>query len=161
MFQFLWDMIRYPFDPKKETNKFSLFLTMVFLSLIHISSDGAIGALGVLDSADYLMFEDTLDLRHYFSFDGYPFKSYWLDTENSALQWARDTTLYMIPESLKSHPDCDVRIQRIGELAATDSEQIIVVADEAMVMEKLKDVFQFESLEGQLMACLLYTSRCV
>ena len=125
---------------------------LVYFQHAGFTLDGAIGALGVLDSADYLMFEDTLDLRHYFSFDGYPFKSYWLDTENAALQWARDTTLYMIPDSLKSHPDCDVRIQRIGELAATDSEQIIVVADEAMVMEKLKDVFQFESLEGQLMA---------
>ena len=125
---------------------------LVYFQHAGFTLDGAIGALGVLDSADYLMFEDTLDLRHYFSFDGYPFKSYWLDTENAALQWARDTTLYMIPDSLKSHPDCDVRIQRIGELAATDSEQIIDVADEAIVMEKLKDVFQFESLEGQLMA---------
>jgi Zn-dependent protease with chaperone function len=116
------------------------------------SAAGAVSALGVLDSADYLMFKDTLDLRHYFNFEGYPFKSYWLDTENSALQWERDTILFVIPDSLKSHPDCDIRIQRIRNLSSPDGEQRIDVADETLVMEKLKDVFQFESLEAQLMS---------
>lgn len=127
-------------------------LGLVYFQHAGFSSDGAIGALGVLDSADYLMFEDTLDLRHYFNFTEYPFKSYWLDTENSALQWERDTILFVIPDSLKSHPDCDVRIQRIGELAATDHIATIDVGEEAFVMEMLKDVFQFESLEGQIMS---------
>ncbi len=127
-------------------------LGLVYFQRAGFTADGAIGALGVLDSADYLMFEDTLDLRHYFSFDGYPFKSYWLDTENAALQWARDTALFVIPDSLKSHPDCDVRIQRISDLSVIDSGQTIDVAEEAKVMEMLKDVFQFESLEGQLMS---------
>ncbi len=128
-------------------------LGLVYFQHAGFTVDGAIGALGVLDSADYLMFEDTLDLRHYFNFTGYPFKSYWLDTENSALQWERDTTLFVIPDSLKSHPDCDVRIQRIGELAAaTDHTATIDVAEEESVMQMLKDVFQFESLEGQLMS---------
>lgn len=127
-------------------------LGLVYFQNAGFAADGAIGALGVLDSADYLMFEDTLDLRHYFNFSGYPFKSYWLDTENSALQWERDTTLFVIPDSLKSHPDCDVRIQRIGDLSVTGGEQTIDVADEVFVMEKLKDVFQFESLEGQIMS---------
>ncbi|HQW26096.1 MAG TPA: hypothetical protein PLV75_09055, partial [Saprospiraceae bacterium] len=57
-----------------------------------------------------------------------------------------------IPDSLKSHPDCDVRIQRISDLSVIDSGQTIDVAEEAKVMEMLKDVFQFESLEGQLMS---------
>lgn len=127
-------------------------LGLVYFQQAGFPTDGAIGALGVLDSADYLTFEDTLDLRHYFNFEGYPFKSYWLDTENSALQWERDTLLFVIPDSLKSHPDCDVRIQRIEELSITDSDQAIDVTDEAIVMEKLKDVFQFESLEGLLMS---------
>ena len=125
---------------------------MVYFQNAGFNADGAISALGVLDSADYLMFKDTLDLRHYFNFEGYPFKSYWLDTENAALQWERDTTLYMIPDSLKSHPDCDVRIRRISDLSVIDSGQTIDVAEEAKVMEMLKDVFQFESLEGQLMS---------
>ena len=127
-------------------------LGLVFFQQAGFTAHGAIGALGVLDSADYLMFEDTLDLRHYFNFEGYPFKSYWLDTENSALQWEKDTTLFVIPDSLKSHPDCDVRIQRIEELSLKDSVQTIDVAAEGIVIEKLKDVFQFESLEGQLMS---------
>lgn len=127
-------------------------LGFVYFQNAGFTTEGAVEALGVLDSADYLMFEDTLDLRHYFNFDGYPFKSYWLDTENAALQWEKDTSLFVIPDSLKSHPQCDVRIKRIEKLATTDSEPTIDVAEEAFMMEKLKDVFQFESLEGQIMS---------
>jgi len=29
MLRFLWDFIKYPFDSKKETNKFSVFLEML------------------------------------------------------------------------------------------------------------------------------------
>lgn len=30
MFHFIWDLVIYPFDPHKETNKFGMFLKMMF-----------------------------------------------------------------------------------------------------------------------------------
>jgi len=113
---------------------------------------GAVDALRVLDSADYLLYEDTLDLRHYFNFSEYPFKSYWLDTENSALHWEKDTLLFVIPDSLKSHPDCDERIQRIRNFSTTSMAAVLDVSTEELAMDRLKDVFRFESLESQIMS---------
>jgi mRNA-degrading endonuclease YafQ of YafQ-DinJ toxin-antitoxin module len=64
----------------------------------------AITVLNVLNQADHLRFVDSIVLQNYFQFEGYPFKSYWLDGESSTLSWEADPSLSVTPDSLKSHP---------------------------------------------------------
>jgi Zn-dependent protease with chaperone function len=116
------------------------------------SKQGAVDALGILDQSDYLLYKDTLDLRHYFSFSTYPFKSYWLEPENAALNWDMDTTLYIIPDSLKTHPNCDERILRIERQASFQANRIPDVTSEAHSLEIMKEIFQFENLESQILS---------
>jgi len=78
----------------------------------------AINVLNILDQSDHLRFTDTLVLQDFFHFENYPFKTYWLDKENSMMSWEEDPSLTTIPDSLKSHPDCSIRIARLETQSA-------------------------------------------
>jgi len=75
----------------------------------------AIETLNILDNADQLIYTDTLRLSAYFNFEEYAFKSYWLDPSNTNQEWISDSTLFNVPDSMKSHPDCKARIKLLEE----------------------------------------------
>ncbi|HUR32034.1 MAG TPA: M48 family metalloprotease [Saprospiraceae bacterium] len=123
-------------------------LGYIFFQKAGFSGKEATNALDVLDRADHLSFEDTLNLRAFFNFSEYPFKSYWLDAENSSLNWKQDTSLYFIPDSLKSHPGCAQRIKKITSMPLTAKNGENVFSGYYNKIEKLAPVFSFENLES-------------
>jgi Zn-dependent protease with chaperone function len=79
----------------------------------------AIHALEILRDSDFLKYPDTLQLEQIFTSSDFPFKTYWLNPENSYAAWVADSTLNEVPDSLKTHPDCDVRIEALKTLSNT------------------------------------------
>ena len=118
--------------------------------------------MNILDSADYIRYADTLELSRIFSFPGYPFKSIWLDTENSKPLWERDSLLFKIPDSLKTHPDCKIRIEHFDTYKVKEIVSAHPDATREDLSKKSLAVFPFENLDAIMTsndyAVALYTS---
>lgn len=65
-----------------------------------------------LDSIDYFNFKDSLKLNEFFGFKDYPFKNEWLEYTDEST-WGVSKGYNDIPDSLKTHPNCQMRIMYI------------------------------------------------
>lgn len=75
----------------------------------------SITCMDLLDSIDYYKFANKIDYNKTLSFSDYPFKNRWLNEENTLFSsyikndyWDRD--------SIKSHPNCDIRAGKLATL---------------------------------------------
>lgn len=71
----------------------------------------SVNALKLLDSIDLLVYNQPIDYQKQFNFTSFPFKDSWLETDNSVL-WS-NAKREEIPDELKTHPDCKIRIKEI------------------------------------------------
>ena len=106
--------------------------------------------LKLLDEADNLRFEDTLNLKSVFHFASFPFRDHWLDTADVYSMIQADSLFGEIPDSLKTHPDCDQRIENIGKLGEKVIASNSTVSSQSVVFEKELPRFAFESLMGRI-----------
>jgi hypothetical protein len=66
-------------------------------------------ALLKLDDFDDPFYKDEIDFTRHFSFADYPFKNEWLTDEDVEDLGGNMDKVREIPDSLKTHPDCDLR----------------------------------------------------
>lgn len=78
--------------------------------------NGALTAMNLLDSTDYFFFQDSLLIQKIFNYPDFPFKDQWLKKDGTNTSWTRMNSLYEIPDSLKTHPDCKLRYQKMQHL---------------------------------------------
>jgi len=102
--------------------------------------------LNVLDEADQLRFPNTLPLEQIFSSEQFPFKSYWLYEENLAYLVERDSIVGLTPDSLKTHPDCDVRKESLAKMNLKSQPDIQNNMDAESQYRNLRPQFEFEML---------------
>ena len=77
----------------------------------------ALTALGMLDSIDNETFDTNDCLQKIFDFKEYPFKKNWIHKEDGLLGGhARVETDNVLADSLKTHPDCLLRIEMLKPL---------------------------------------------
>lgn len=69
--------------------------------------------LGLLDSVDQDKYNDPLNLKSRFNFNAYPFKSHWLQPPGIRFSITKENEKKEWLDSLKTHPDCSVRIQKL------------------------------------------------
>lgn len=115
--------------------------------------------LAMLDSVDVDGYSGDLPLKNLLGFTEYPFRSKWLQKEESIFAQS-DITKNEISDSLKTHPDCDQRIRMVtpmmsgqiaGKLFLIDSQYFRSV-QKTMEMEAAG--FAFSS--GNLSRALYY-----
>lgn len=123
-------------------------LGYVFFTNAGYHPKAATDVMNILDSADYIRYPDTLDLRHFFNFTDYPFKNYWMEQDRSKPLWERDSLLFMIPDSLKTHPDCKVRIRQFAKHKLNEKVEVSEkILEQRKRFEQIKGLFPFEGLE--------------
>ena len=88
----------------------------------------AIKVMHVLDSADYFLYQDSIRFEELLGSRFQPFKNEWLEKED-APQWERNDSLYIIPDSLKTHPDTEIRVAILREKLGKDADKEGVVDD--------------------------------
>lgn len=76
----------------------------------------ALSLLTILDNADRFWFEDSLDIATLLSTNRFTVQDQYLENKNIYPKWMTQDGLYDIPDSLKTHPDCKLRIQNIEHL---------------------------------------------
>jgi hypothetical protein len=77
--------------------------------------NGALTCLALLDSVDKDKYERSLELDKQFNFAGYPFKKSWIEAETISFAGAEDEKESKLEDSLKTHPDCSLRIRKLSE----------------------------------------------
>lgn len=97
-------------------------LAAKFIENAGYSKWSAISTLKILDKLDEMYYKDTLDFKKYLDFKEYPFKSKWLVTESKSDFWNYlKKEKEPLPDSLKTHPDCKIRIEKIVKENKIDS----------------------------------------
>ncbi|MGZ5243408.1 MAG: M48 family metallopeptidase, partial [Bacteroidia bacterium] len=81
--------------------------------------DGAISAMQMLDSLDYPIFDEKINYTKYFQNGNKPFDESLLRSDGSFIDlgYTIDST-YKIPDSLKTHPDCKLRISALQRISS-------------------------------------------
>ncbi len=121
-----------------------------FIHNAGLDKEYALDALRMLDSADYFNFTDTFDLKEIFSTKNYELKNEWLSKNDASSNWSRVEGLYEIPDSLKSHPDCSIRIDQLSKTNFPDLKRNSNRLDFKARFEALKKAISFENILTQI-----------
>lgn len=115
-----------------------------FINNAKIDLSKAVSMLNILDSADYFVFKDSVDIINKLSTPNYSIDPKWLINEDATSSWSRAKELYLIPDSLKSHPDCANRIEILNKY--NFQKKFNTNKDFEDKFESLKKSFAFELL---------------
>jgi Zn-dependent protease with chaperone function len=105
----------------------------------------ALNVLALLDSVDKDKYNYPLNLSKRFDFATYPFKKTWLQTSTLSFAVVKDEKAKAEEDSLKTHPDCKMRILKLNDLVQKynkPSNKKFIVSKERF--EQLKNEFDFE-----------------
>jgi hypothetical protein len=79
----------------------------------------AVNSLQTLKQVDDCFFNEPLDIKKEFSFSSYPFNNDWLNMTDVNSVYSK--TIIEENDSLKTHPDCDIRIKQIIDQFKVDT----------------------------------------
>lgn len=153
---------------RKSINRYSeinkVYYNMLSLSTLHsrnneISSDSigyefikkskidiqyANSVLAILDSSDYFRYRDSLELEKVLSTKDFSIDPKWLINTDANSSWSVNKKEYIIPDSLKTHPDCSERKQLLKKM---DSEYPTSVNEDFQnEFNNLRKTFEIEAL---------------
>jgi len=105
---------------------------------------GVIQALALLRESDEPIWKDTVNIQKMLSTPDYQIKKKHLSQVDAYAPWSQMESLYEIPDSLKTHPHCDDRIDHIKEALADKKGSF---ADFAQAYQKLQTLILHEYLQ--------------
>ncbi|MGN6401246.1 MAG: M48 family metalloprotease [Flavisolibacter sp.] len=122
----------------------------------------ALNTLALLDSVDKDKYNTPLQLASHFNFTSYPFKESWLRSDGLMFSIVTDAKTKAEDDSLKTHPDCKIRIEKLVESVQKfnkPNSKKFIISEEAFT--KLKQQFDFEILAycfeaNNVSKCLYY-----
>lgn len=112
-------------------------------------SKSIVSVLKLLDTIDQASAFPKLDIQTILNFESYPFKKKWVQEESAIFgqmnnQTAADETKEK--DSLKTHPDCDLRIAALKDSVALHTSGTSFLVDE-FYFRTLKEVLLIEMIE--------------
>lgn len=121
--------------------------SLAFIYFSNVSNDlnAPIRTLEILDSLDVDRRIMPIDLKKHFDFSTYPFKESWVAYDSQIIWNNRDKE---IPDSLRTHPSCDLRIKAIQR----QMEKSPAINSKNLVLGKPAEIVllsQFERIESQ------------
>lgn len=128
-------------------------LGYILFTNVGLKGSEFIHALEKLDSLEQSRLGgDTLPIESIFHFSDYAFNPHWLNPENARSEGKVDSLLNIEEDTLKTHPDCDIRIECIRQLS--DSLKIIIRDEDrgSPVPVSIVNAIAFESLGSVMLA---------
>jgi predicted Zn-dependent protease len=139
-----FDSRRHSRDHESEADS----LGLVFLHNTHFNTADALSALALLDMIDTDSLHIQPCLEKMFQSANYPFQSRWLTRSDHLLgghaQFMHDATM---EDSLKTHPDCQIRIKVLEPAVAAYSQETANTRINPARFEALKKDFCYETIE--------------
>ena len=125
-----------------------------FMKKTGFDCSGMITCLQLLDTIDDTLLYKPIDVEQVFNFSSYPFKKKWIQKESSifsAMKSDDSPLTQKEKDSLKTHPDCSVRIGKLKDSISIVSAGSKFIVDESL-FQKLKKDFFIELTEQQFKA---------
>jgi hypothetical protein len=101
--------------------------------------------LALLDSVDRDKYNEPLNLPARFNFTSYPFKPYWLQPPGIRFSVNQEVEKKELLDSLKTHPDCSVRIEKLRSAIASEQKpgkKKFLISEDNFI--ELKKQFDYE-----------------
>lgn len=137
---------------------------LMFMARTGYDTRAAVDCLNLLDSIDKEKYNPEKDLARVFNFSAYPFQQKWIEKEDAFFGGITDKKLNKKEEdSLKTHPDCKLRAERVGrQIAIADNNSKKLFKVNETLFNDLKKRFQYEILDcsfrnNQVSRCLFYS----
>ncbi len=138
-------------------------MALVFMQHTQYDVNQALSALGLLDDIDKDTYDSEKGLKQHFSFAAYPFKKSWTSTGDDFFGGVKkDQDEKKIEDSLKTHPDCKVRVEKLRPLVQQFAKAGLkpYLVSEA-TFNQLKTTFQYDIVEycfqsDRVSRCLYY-----
>lgn len=127
-------------------------MALEFLKNTQFNLNGALSCLALLDSVDTDKYNVTPKPDSIFNAAQYPFKQSWMGGDNAfftSLAMTNKTEAEQFKDSLKTHPDCTLRMQKLAPKAAEynhPNSSFFVVAD-SLQFRQLQQTFDFELVD--------------
>ncbi len=108
-------------------------LGLVLLQNTGYTEDAAVTVMDVLDSIDISEDRHALDLRTYFTLEKVPAKNDWFEYDGgSSLGGGFETEKSELEDSLKTHPDCKIRKEKLqGMRKGTAGKKVFLQTEQA------------------------------
>ena len=139
------------FKNRKHTREFEQSADSMAVELLKNTNYDireALSCLNLLDSADHDKYHSGLQLEKQFNFSSYPFKKSWLNDDDLKFAVNKDDEIKKEEDSLKTHPDCSARIERLKEKVnnyyKAGSKQFVVDEKE---FNQLRSAFDYEMIQ--------------
>ena len=114
------------------------------------SAYASVISVGKLDSLDEPLYSDSIAFHANFDFKECAFKREWLKAEDNDLGGNLDS-IYKIPDSLKTHPDCKLRADNLRALIrAKKFSDDSLAPDTASGYDPFRKIAQFEAVETSM-----------
>ena len=139
-------------------------LAVEFMKATRFDATQAISTLQLLDTIDTDSLDMTTTLQKVFHLKDYPFQKRWIAVEAGLLGGhAKIKTDQSYIDSLKTHPDCKIRMKVLQSLLTRSPQQSLQVAAATTTsFAELQKLFNYEIVEyaytsGNYTRCLFYT----
>jgi Zn-dependent protease with chaperone function len=136
-----FDSRRHSRDHESEADS----MAVVLMRGTHFALSGAPTTLALLDSIDKDAFDVDGCLQQTFNAGDYPFRKKWLAREDGLLGGHGRLKRDELVDSLKTHPDCALRIKLIGPMVAGGKGHVFVI--DSVTFRRLRALFQYEVIE--------------
>lgn len=144
---FQFDSRRHSRDNESQADSFAVELMKNTPFDVHAS----LSCLALLDSVDNDKYNIPIPLETIFNFNQYPFKKSWIEEEQSffsQMAKANDKKNENEKDSLKTHPDCKVRIGLLTNMVNDYGKiQKVVTDSNSSSFDSLKHIFDYEIIE--------------
>ena len=113
-----------------------------------LDPSGALTALALLDKIDADTLNTAACLQQLFNSKNYPFQKKWINKEEGLLGGHAHIKKDGLEDSLKTHPDCPIRIRLLGPVISRKSSagSLKFVVDAAK-FASLQRIFRYETIE--------------
>lgn len=137
-------------------------MAIEFMKNTNYDLNEALSCLALLDSVDKDKYNNKLQLENHFNFSNFPFKKSWIESTTLMFTSSKDKTKLVEEDSLKTHPDCKARIEKlknnISKYNKTNTKKFIVSTEQ---FTHLKHQFDYEILNycfenNEVSRCLYY-----
>lgn len=126
-------------------------LGLVFMKNTDYQLSASISTLMLLDTIDHYKYQKEIDLKRWFDFEQYSFKSRWLTVEQTMFGGrVENEDNFFDTDSIKTHPDCEVRWNTLNgyirPFGPTTGRRLFV-RDSAYFHQKFRK-FDYEFIQG-------------
>lgn len=124
-------------------------IAFLYLKNTKYDENEALTALALLDSTDTEKYRDSIQLNTFFDFKEFPFKNSWI-AEEKKFVFFKDTVSEMEKDSLKTHPDCQKRVENLLKMKTISNESKSKYLQPISLFNKIVDYSDFECIENRL-----------